>query len=410
MADVPIFPEKRWTFLVYIAGDNNLDPAARLDLEEMKWFPSDEDLHVVVQFDSRAAHTYRYRFAFGRRQQLGDPLPDVNSGDPATLADFVAWGRQHFPAERTALVIWGHGTGLRDLPPDFDYSALRSGDLEAVRRELRHTLFAPTLDELARRRRRLRGIAIDATARDYLDTQKLAQALATGLAGEPLALLGFDACLMNVAEIAYQLRGLACYVVGSQEKMPGNGWPYSQILSELALAPEMDGRRLAETIVAQYADSTAMRGQESPFTQSALDLGRIEKTFALVQALADRLLLPDVQRNSVVVQAFHRIHQEVKRFQDRDLADLAHWCTLLRRNSKGSAGTPFRKELKALQAHLAAADDLIVATQAHGGDDAATIHGVSIYWPQSEYESLYDELDFAASGWGRLAKFALTLQ
>jgi len=40
-----------WTFTLFIAGDNNLDPAALKDIAEMAKVGSSEDLNVIAQLD-----------------------------------------------------------------------------------------------------------------------------------------------------------------------------------------------------------------------------------------------------------------------------------------------------------------------------------------------------------------------
>jgi hypothetical protein len=418
MSQVQFQPKKAWCFLVYMAGDNDLDQFGRLDLSEMDQLPSDEHLHVVVQFDSREAATYRFRFFPGGHEQTGEPLGETNAGDPSTLTDFVAWARQHFPAERTVLVIWNHGTGIRDLPPDFDYASVREDDEEAVEAELRRALFRTTLLRIAREQHLMRGVAIDATNRDYLDTQELARALAAvPWPDGGLDLLGFDACLMATVEIAYQLRGLTSVIVGSQEREPGQGWPYHRILRALAAQPEMTAQQLGQAIVKGYGDST--RGEPQSwglsFTQSALDMSQMQRTYDLTRALAQMLLQPGVRTHSVVEYALPATRTEVVRFHDRgrhepgDVADMLDWCQLLDLETKDFAGAPFREALLALQEHLRIGSGLVLANDAHGTDESSRVHGVSIYWPMEPYLPVYDTLDFAETGWGQLAKAMLAL-
>jgi hypothetical protein len=413
MVDAPIYPQKAWTILVFMAGDNDLESFAHLDLAEMDALPSDEHLNVAVQFDSRSKVTYRFRFFPGGHEMAGEPLGETNTGAPTTLTQFVTWGKQHFPAQHTALVIWNHGTGLRELPPNFDYSTLRSEEASDVRKELKRTLFSSTLAKIAQTRRRLRGIAVDATDRDYLDNQELQKAIIDVPGNGPrVDLLGFDACLMSAVEIAYQMRGLAYFMVGSQEIEPGSGWPYHSVLTALAAKPDMSVRQLAETMVTCYAGAmghSRLRGQEASRTQSALNLDQVDQTFELIRDLAFKVNDPKVINNSVVRQALCQAHEEAIRFKDRDLADLLDWCNLLYRETKGRAGDVFRDQLQALRAHLESREGLVTTSQASGGDDPDRIHGVSIYWPRTDYSPTYDKLDFAASGWGQLAKTTLTL-
>jgi len=43
-----------WTWLVYMAGDNNLEGAGRVDLSEMQKVGSTAQVNVLVQFDTEA--------------------------------------------------------------------------------------------------------------------------------------------------------------------------------------------------------------------------------------------------------------------------------------------------------------------------------------------------------------------
>lgn len=408
-----IFPKKAWTVLVYIAGDNNLDPYARKGFSKMRWLPSDEHLHIVAQFDGRGDHTYRYRFARLKQEQIGPPLDDINTGDPKELTRFINWGQTHFPAEKTALIIWNHGTGIKNLPANFDYASIRSRETEQSKIELQRTLFDATLHKLSQRQPRLRGIAIDATARDYLDTQELASALAAAQQdNRKLDLIGFDACLMNILEIAYEIHDYAHFMVGSQETASGSGWPYDKIFTALAAAPEMTAKQLGETVVHEYSRATGkeMRGRASPYTQAVLDLGQTSQTYTLIETLSNALLVPEISSHGVFEYALRQMANEVKRFQDRDLADLGHWCELLHSKTNGPMNKTFREPLNALISHLEPGAGVVVVADAHGGNDMDTINGLSIYWPNQTIIDIYDDLRFAQSRWGELAKRNIELQ
>jgi len=256
-------------------------------------------------------------------------------------------------------------------------------------------------------------VAIDATDRDYLDNEELQKAL-TDVPGDGprVDLIGFDACLMSAVEIGYQLRDVARFMVGSQELEPGTGWPYAEILNSLAANPSMTAREMAQMMVDSYikAAGCRMRGHQSRYTQSAMDLGKVDQTLGLISELVNILLDTQVFNHSKVQRALRSSRTDVKRFhyrktsKDRELADLLDWCELLSRKTKGRAGNSFRDILYALQDHLAPGVGLVVTSRAYGGTDTSCIHGVSIYWPQKAYSSVYDGLDFAASNWGQLIK------
>ncbi len=53
---------RKWTVMVYMAGDNNLDSNGVEDLSEMKRVGSTDQVAIVAQFDRKGkkGHTKRY--------------------------------------------------------------------------------------------------------------------------------------------------------------------------------------------------------------------------------------------------------------------------------------------------------------------------------------------------------------
>ena len=105
--------EAAWTVMVYLCGDNDLEPSAVADMREMKRVGSSDDVHVLVQFDRYHAGmpTRRYRIRKGtslRGDAVGPALGETNTGWlpeerplPGTLRLYqrlafvrnTAWGR-----------------------------------------------------------------------------------------------------------------------------------------------------------------------------------------------------------------------------------------------------------------------------------------------------------------------------
>jgi len=63
--------QPKWTFMVYMAGDNNLSDAGETDLGEMAAVGSTADVNLVVEFDriGDEAHTKRYYVRKGQRER-----------------------------------------------------------------------------------------------------------------------------------------------------------------------------------------------------------------------------------------------------------------------------------------------------------------------------------------------------
>jgi hypothetical protein len=280
-----IYPgDAKWTFLVYLDADNNLEPDGLDDFIEMASVGSSKDIHIVVQMD-RGGYSSAYggwkntrRFMIQKNNTPSvTPVQDMgelNMGDPAVLQDFVEWGITHYPAQRYALVLWNHGGGWRER---MDLVTQRVSNMRGSRAQYTES-------------DALKAVCWDETSGDDpLYMYELKQALTGAKASvdartgtsTKLDLVGFDACLMGMIEVAYELRDLTGYMVGSEDTEPGAGWPYNTILTQLSSSPSMSPSDLAGMIVQKYYSSYPA---SSATTQSALDLSKLS---ALVTAIDD---------------------------------------------------------------------------------------------------------------------------
>ncbi len=167
---------------------------------------------------------------------------------------------------------------------------------------------------------------------------------------------------------------------------------------------EIIGPDLRKFVAGYAAEKVTPSIQQPARTQAALDLDQVETTYALIRALTAALPIEVVQQAKVAA-ALRDLKDNVRRFRDRDLVDLADWCDGLLLKTKGMAAKPFLAQLQALRDHLQEGAGVIVANFA-SGPDAARIHGASIYWPLTEYSSVYDTLAFVDAGWGKLIQRA----
>ena len=110
----------KWTFMVYVAGYNNLSSFAGKDLAEMRKVGSTEAAKIAV-FVKRAEQQAAHRIIVakdGKNEEKENLGAGVDSGSPQTLLDFIRWAKQKAPAERDALTIWNHGSGWDPLEID----------------------------------------------------------------------------------------------------------------------------------------------------------------------------------------------------------------------------------------------------------------------------------------------------
>lgn len=192
-----------WTFMVYMAADSEPELPWEDDLNEMEAARPPDWLKVLVLVDP---------LGYGDSVLLeieGDDGPSVvspqvdgseavvpSSGEvdmtsPDTLTDFITFAADNYPADRYALVLWGHGGGWYGLCAD-GTSLLRLPDL---------------------------GQAMD-SAKDAI--------------GRNLDIVIADSCAEGVLETMYELRGAADWYVGSEIAVPAQGLRYDLVLGALA--------------------------------------------------------------------------------------------------------------------------------------------------------------------------------
>jgi hypothetical protein len=384
----------QWTWLVYMAGDNNLEGAGRADLAEMKKVGSTADVNVLVQFDTEQKKTTRYRVE-KRKLKTVQKMPGVDCGDPKVLTDFIKWGIKNFPARHYLVDVWNHGGGWENLPADFNYNSIRAAKPQAGAqlKSVKRAVFRTTVKKINQRPPGQRAIAIDCGSHDYLDNQELHDAVAKALPHKrKIDILGCDACLMNMLEIAYEMKDTANFMVGSEQTEPGAGWPYTAILKPLVAQPTMSPSDLAKLVVVEYG-KYFQKGREAA-TQSALDLSRIDTTASAVNDLANAL----INDLANVAGAVALARDKSQKYEYPEYVDLGDFAKQLQLRLPGNAnvGSAANKVLNSLAASGGAG---FVLANATAGDQVARSTGVSIYFPhQEDYAPDYSDLAFSKEG------------
>jgi len=269
--------QAQWTFMVYLDGDNDLEQFAINNFLDMAKVGSDANINIVVQFDrwdnsakdpryGNWTKCYRFLVTPGMEPwpEQGEDLGEVNMGNPGTLKDFINWAASTYPANNYALVLWDHGSGwdpgMKEL-----LKALKLATTGAEKKKLLQELHA------ARRARpAVKWVCEDASHGTMLSLADVKDAI--NAAGTKVQLVGFDACLMGMVEMAYEIKDTGPGVmVGSEEVIPGNGWPYETILAGLKSNPAWTARDLGSWTVDKYYESY-YETNNGGMTQSAIDL------------------------------------------------------------------------------------------------------------------------------------------
>ena len=407
--------QTKWTFMVYMAGDNNLDGAALRDIAEMARAGSTKDVNILVQLDrieDNLTRRFRITQGGGFKKDCIESFGDTNTGDPKILYDFVKWAADNYPADRYALILWNHGSGWwedaksraagpaqdvispRSAPHDAappDHDSVPSARLEgpadpSAAPEVRRKRYRPLFRHSPPQEHR--SICYDDTSGgDALDNRELRVVLAgiCALLGRKIDLLGMDACLMNMVEVAYQLRESVNVIVGSEIEEPFDGWPYAEILTRLTARPRQDAAALARWIVKSYLLS--YKGKDETVTQSALDVSRIGEMTAKVDALSASLLTALDTDSKLIKAAWRRS----PRFYDDNYIDLACFTKNLRKK----ADAELQAKVVDLIVALKAGKGRAILCQGKIGRQVRGTCGLSIYFPGDRINTAYRNLDFS---------------
>jgi hypothetical protein len=369
--------QAKWTFMVYMAGDNNLDGAALRDIEEMARAGSTKEVNILVQLDrieDNLTRRFRITQGGGFKTDCLESFGDTNTGDPKILYDFVKWAADNHPADRYALILWNHGSGW--------WEDARSRAAGPAEKKPRRQLFRHAFPQ------EHRSICYDDTSGgDALDNRELRVVLAgiCVLLGRKIDLLGMDACLMNMVEVAYQLRDSVSVIVGSEIEEPFDGWPYTEILTRLAARPRQDAAAFARWIVKSYLLS--YKGKDETVTQSALDVSRIGEMTAKVNALSEILLVAIDGDSKLIENAWNKS----PRFYDDNYIDLACFAKSLRKK----AGAELQAKADDLIAALKPGKGRTILSQGKIGREVRGTCGLSIYFPGDRINTAYRNLDFS---------------
>lgn len=360
---------KEWTVMVFMNGKNDLEVAGLYNLNKMELVGSNDQLNVVTETGRMNGQendvtldgnwTGSRRFYVTRdgnenkvKSKVVQSFEKVDMGDYKQLVDFAKWGMKNYPARHYALIIWNHGSG---------WVTTKSTS---------------------------KGISYDFETKNHISTPELGAAMRE--IGK-VDILGYDACLMQMAELLYEVNGYADYVVGSEETVPGLGFPYD------AMLPSFTASKNSEAIVADmvgaYEGFYATKGK--PVTLSAVRMSALPDFMASFNAWTDAILASD-KKAEIKSKA---LGAKAYTYEDnKDLYEVARLAGEV--DPQGSVAAAGRVLQDALTGKL------IIRNMAYRdyGREAAS-HGLAIYLPAKGYDTKYDQLAWAgATRWDDLLK------
>ncbi|NLJ49274.1 MAG: hypothetical protein GX428_06785 [Candidatus Atribacteria bacterium] len=357
-----------WTIMIYVDGDNDLDPYAIQNINSMELVGSTDKVKIIVQYDSYGyAGARRYYITKDYDQEnitspVIEDIGEVNMGTGETLVDFIRFCVKNYPAQKYSLILWNHGGGFK-----------KPGSLQ-------------------------KDICWDETSGDdALTIPEVEQAL--NQSGVYFDLFAMDACLMGMLEVAYEVRNHTEIFVASEDNVPGEGLNYQHFLENLIASPNMDSERLARVMIDSYISHYPFG---STLTLSAVNSMLLSSLTNEVNNLAMAIL----QDNRTSKEIYRNIiTRETICFSDVDFIDLGDFALKL-------LGHPqvLSSHVKySAQQVLNQVANVVLYNRSQGNNSYWTLNnaqGLSIYLPiYTQYVEKYQNLQFAKnSNWDDLIR------
>ena len=355
---------KEWTIMVYINAKNNLEPYAFLNLNQMEMVGSSDKVNIVVEIGRLATYDTGDGGWKGTRRYLiqkdaddktftSPMLMDIGNtdmGNYQNVINFGNWAKPTYPAKHYMLIIWNHGSGWD----------------KGVRANVS------------------RGISYDDETGNHINTPQMGEIL-KGAGG--VDVYGSDACLMQMAEVDYQLKDSVQYIVGSEETEPGDGYTYNTFLAPLIANPSMGGADLAKAAVDAYVDHYTPTNTGA--TQSYVNAAVLPDFLTMVNNFTAAVMASSADK-ALVKKAV----TSAQSFEVADNKDLYHFTDIIVKATKNKAVSTAGKALETFIATKLVGENKV------SGSKYANAHGISSYLPSSGFNSSYSQLDWAnASKW-----------
>ena len=249
-------PNDAWTVMIYVCGSNleSDGGAATTDISEVLSINGQpDDVNIVYEtggttkwYNSNVNSDKSLDKSKLQRWEVRDnqlkwkkDLTLANMSAKETLESFIKWGVEYYPADKYGLILWNHGGAMQGVCTDDNFSSDYSYDY-------------------------LLNSEVKTALTNVFNDSRL------GITSK-FEFIGYDACAMQVQDIAEFNSQFFNYMVASEELENGDGWDYTCWIDDL-----YDGKStptildaICEGFVSQYGS------RNNDQTLSWLDLSAI---------------------------------------------------------------------------------------------------------------------------------------
>ena len=340
----------KWTVMVYMCGaDLESDSGlATSDLNEiLKVSGQPDDVNIIVETGGakswKSGQSYTISSSKLERWHVDnkklvkdDSLTYASMGLSSTFQSFLEWGLTEYPAEKTGVIMWNHGGGMQGVCFDekkSDDSLLTNEVVTAVKNAKENTGHT-----------------------------------------EKLEWIGYDACLMQVQDIAEKNSPYFNYMIASEESESGYGWDYDTWVDDLY------AKKSTQTILKAIVDgfiteNGGTSSSKNDQTLSYLNLDYADEYLAAWEDMAANITITSSNKSS-----FNSLVKSVKYYADNymsyyGLFDAKDFVNKLANNSTFNPGSTYTDAV--LEAHANFVE------YSSCGKGAGNSYGLAMFWSVS---------------------------
>ena len=315
------FMKRKWTVVVYMAADNDLESAAIKDINEMEsvnfagmpvsilalidrgpgydqtngnW--TDTRLYEITSDTTNTTINSR-RIACSRLGLTTMAETELDMADPLNLSYLLSFAKEEYPADEYALIVWGHGSGWRG-----------------------------SVDTASAKVEPVKAISVDDTSRTSMPIAKANSAIRD----KGISIIAFDTCFASLLEIAFELRSSAHWLLGSEGATSSDGWDYTSLLSEFRETDftETDFR---SSIISQFRNCYSVTPNASISVIDLTKAGTLKNAFdAFSSAVASHITDGTRQKSIRDILLKDCELSQAGGFSERDVfIDIASMCAKL---------------------------------------------------------------------------------
>lgn len=256
------------TIIVYMAADNSLYNDISTSLQQMEQGLSEKGVNLIVFIAQPEENSQLLEIHQGGKTLVKTYPAELNAADAAVLKEIIQEIISLYPAKEYGLILWSHGTS-----------------------------WMPASSQL-------RSFANDFGAQ--MNIPDLANSLPV-----KFKFILFDACMMGSAEVEYELKDKADYIIASSTETIYTGFQYDSLIPEL-IQTTIDFNAVAQSYYDYY---NALSGEYQSATVSVVQTQYLSDLAAAMKRLCEN--------NPVNMDAFDRTSvQRLDVYQEQYTFDL----------------------------------------------------------------------------------------